>query len=88
MFEYKEGDKIKCKKFYKGEITRHNFYNGSEYIITSIYQIAGSGEPNFKSSFLSIWIAANSFDREEFYEHFYSKKELRKLKLEHIKKNV
>ena len=29
-----------------------------------------------------------SFNREKFYEHFYSKKELRKLKLNKIQKNV
>jgi len=86
-FEYKEGDKVRCKKFLKGRYSHSNLYNGSEYIIENVYNTAGSGEPVFKPDGISIYVNANNFRSEdEFYEYFYSKKEIRKMKIDKINK--
>jgi len=93
MFEYKKGDKVRCKKFFKDINNYIQFYNGSEYIIYNTYilydvevlpnEFSSSNHIDIKSRKLTY-----SFNREKFYEHFYSKKELRKLKLNKIQKNV
>lgn len=87
-FEYKEGDKVRCKKFYKRSFSHLNLYNGSEYTIENIWIIAGSGDPSFKSSSIMVVVNGAHFKSvTEFYNYFYSKKELRKLKLDKINKN-
>ena len=87
QFEYKVDDKIRCKKFFKCEHSTIIFYNGSEYYIEDILETYDSIIPRF--------IIVNTkcnlnkgfyFNMKDFEEVFYSKSEIRKLKLNKIKK--
>jgi hypothetical protein len=82
MFEYKQGDIVRCKIFYKGEYTHLNLYSGSEYVISAIY---GLTSPN---KFFMVRISGTNFTKLEFHKTFYSKKEIRQLKLKKINRNV
>ncbi len=84
MFEYKEGDKVRCKKFYKDIYKIKNLYNGSMYVISHI--LSFSSKSIFNSGYFSVYVGGNIFNYDEFYEYFYSKKELRELKLNKINK--
>jgi len=89
MFEYKKGNKVRCKNFHKGPFSFLNVYEGTEYKIEEIWQIAGSGDPIFKPGYIMIRINGVDFKgTETFYRYFFSKKEIRKLKLNKIQKNV
>ena len=88
IFEYKEDDMVRCKKFRKGDFEHQNIYTGTEYRISNIWIIAGSGEPTFKPSRGVIRVNGVDFGIDEFYDYFYSKKEIRQLKLNKINKNV
>lgn len=74
MFEYKIGDKVRCKKFRKGEISNLNIYNGTEYNIVSVWFIGPTYSPIVR-------IGGVDFRIDEFYDYFYSKKEMRQMKL-------
>lgn len=75
MFEYKKGDMVRCKKYFKGY-----FYEGSEYEIHNVYRYPK----------LYIHIKGKlplTLNGKVFYTYFYSKKEIRSLKLKKIEKN-
>jgi len=92
MFEYKKGNKVRCKKFFKKEF--YNFYNGTEYEVLNVYNIYDieTTQKNTFSSSIHIEIKCgklwHTFNYEYFYKYFYSKKEIRQLKLNKIQKNV
>jgi len=90
MFEYQEGDKLMCKKFFKDKDNLIQFYEGSiynTYRVETLYNVETSDEQTFSASrYIEVKNGRLTyrFNEEEFYTHFYSKKEIRKLKLDQI----
>jgi len=85
IFEYGKDDVVRCKKFRKG-ISQTNIYNGSEYHIESVWVIQEKKANNPPRGIIRI--NGVGFRIEEFYDYFYTKKEIRQLKLNKIDKNV
>lgn len=89
MFEYKVGDEVRCKKFFKDKNRYTQFYEGSIYKITHVYQLYDI-ETSVKHTFAaskSVQVENYTFKEEDFYIYFYSKKEIRQMKLDKIDKN-
>lgn len=76
---YKVGDRIRCKKFYKRNSNLDIFYYGCEYEV-----IKCIGENYFE---LKLNPRRNVIiDDEELHEYFYTKQEMRELKLKKLVK--
>lgn len=81
MFEYKKGDIVRCKRFFKDKNNYIQFYEGSEYKIHRVdilYDTETFPNSNTFSSTYYIEVKSGKltyrFDKEKFYNHFYSKK--------------
>ena len=80
--EFKKGDIVVCKKPYKSSL--HGWYHGPEEYLTvgSEYKLIEYNDSYF---YIQDRHDTYSFHILTFKEHFYTKKQLRKLKLDEIK---
>ena len=76
--DYKKGDRVRCKKFYNS--TFYKFYFGSEYEIMNVFDEVQIIQ--IKTDHVLIC----TFNIIEFNDYFYSKQEIRQLKLNKLNK--
>lgn len=82
-FEYKPGDIVRCKKFLKCDY--FNFYNGSDYKILKLYHTKFGDITEIRIDIKNNTLS-KIFSKENFYKYFYSKSEIRKIKIKKIEK--
>ncbi|MCF7796071.1 hypothetical protein K9M42_03175 [Patescibacteria group bacterium] len=83
-FEYKPGDIVRCKKFLKCDY--FNFYNGSDYKILRLYHTKNDEVTKVRIDIKTSSHTSKIFSKDDFYKYFYSKSEIRKIKIKKIEK--